>query len=101
MPVANISDHRTNKVCADVMAIIEDSWHDNTCDNATQFNYPPWEKEVSGLSIARTTIADVIAYVNQTYEHDITLYLHDLGTVGFDDYQTIEKKDGHYNLVSK
>lgn len=63
MPICNIVDHRSNKFQTEVMAIYEDSWHDNSIDGATKFK--PTDDNVMYLGIEKTTVEYAIQYVNQ------------------------------------
>lgn len=99
MPIANIIHARTNPFNNEIMAILEDSWHDNVVKDSTKFKHGLLEIEYMGIKY--TTIPDVIAFVNQEYSHAITLYMYDIDTYNCIDYETIEKKDNIYYLVKK
>ncbi len=93
MPICNIVDRRKNCYNINIVAVIEDSWHDNTCLDATQFS--DTNDIVDYLCIKNTTIENVIKYVAQEWPNQsITLFLYDIDTNHIVDYETIIVNDG-------
>lgn len=87
MPVANIVDHRTNSYNVNVMAIFEDSYHDNVVKDATQFEVID---DIMYLGIKETTIEKAIMYATTYIKSRVTLYLYNVGEENYSDYDTIE-----------
>ena len=100
MPICNIIDGRKNHYDVNVMAIIEDSWHDNVCPNATQF--PTSDDIVDYLGIRNTTIENVIKYATQEWPmHPLTLFLYDSNSNNHVSYETIVADDNKLYLLEK
>lgn len=79
MPIANIIDKRSNSYNVNVSVAYEPSWHDNTCQNATQFDEPDsvdFDIEI----IANTTVGEAIAHATKWPEL-VTLYIYDIGAL--------------------
>ena len=100
MPICNIIDRRTNKYDVNVMAIYEDSWHDNSCPNSTRFK--DTGDGVSYLGIGETTVDHAIQYARQRWPTQaLTLFLYDLGVNNYVDHKTIKLEDNLYKLEPK
>lgn len=97
MPVSNIIDRRTNIYNVEVMVIFEDSWHDNDIEGGTKFEQID---KVDYIGIELTTIETAIKYAAQEWpNHYVTLYLYDVGTENYIDYNTIVIKNGIFTAV--
>lgn len=102
MPIVNIVDERRNKYDVNVMAILEDAWHDNCIDGATYHNSDVGD-EISYIGIQKTTIENIIKLANEKWGNiQLTLFLYDVGENNYFDYVTITKADdGSLSLVEK
>lgn len=87
MPVSNIVDKRTNKYDVNCMIVLENSWHDNSIEGATQFDES--EEDITCIYIKQTTVQRAIACVNLHYKIHITVFLYDVHDDEHFDYQTI------------
>ena len=100
MPV-HIEDNRSGNPTTDnVMAIFEDSWHDNAPGRAD--NFDDSEEVVLYMGIRNTTVDMAVKYANQTWpSNDVTLYIYDIGDNNYADYDSIVIRDGKCYLTPK
>ena len=89
MPIANIIDNRTNRYNAEVSVVFEDSSHDNGITGSSIYRDAEMQDDsVDYFCIARTTISAAIIYATK-WNHDITMYLYDIGSNPPCDIETI------------
>ena len=91
MPITNIVDKRTNKYNVDVMAIFEDSWHNDSSENTLQFNIT--NNGIEYIGIRKTTITRAIKYAEQHISSDVTLFIYDVGVENYVDYDYIDENN--------
>jgi len=95
MPISNIVDHRKNKYDVNCTVIFEESWHDNSVKDATQFDDSI--EEILYLSIRETTVQKAIKYINKNFKVDVTMFLYD---TGFDHHHRYLTIDDNLELVT-
>ena len=77
MSLGNIVDRRKNNYTVEVDVVFEPSWHDNSCEGATEFLQQ--EEDWSIDSINDTTVEDAIIHCDQ-WDLPVTVYLYDKGS---------------------
>ena len=93
MPICNIIDRRSNNYNSNIMAIFEDSWHDNGAKDGTHFEV---DDQIIYLGIKSTNVENAIKYANQEFTSSVTLFLYDVGANNVSDYDTIELINNKY-----
>jgi len=68
------------------MIVFEDSCHDNCVIGSSQF--PHHDKDVDYLGFKETSIEEGLKFGSKI-QNDITMYIYDLGTDNYSDYQSI------------
>lgn len=90
MPVCNIVDNRSNTFMVDVSVVFENSWQDNVIDGSTKFE----ESDYLCLYVRNTTIDIAIRYAAQKWKQPVTLYLYDVNSDVYYDFDTIREING-------
>ena len=77
-----------------IMAIYENSWHDNSVDGSTKFPYiEPVEDPCLYFGVETVSIKDAIEYGNHEWDVDVTLYLYDIGSGNYSDMLTLARNE--------
>jgi hypothetical protein len=98
MPISNIVDKRSNIFNVNIMAVFEDSWHYNCVENATQFDDSI--DNITYIGIKQTTIEKAIKYASINWINPVTLYIYDIGTNNYCDYDHIDDDGQIVKLVN-
>lgn len=76
MSLGNIIDRREKQYNVEVDVVFEPSWHDNSCEDATDFTQ--MEDTFNVDNIDNTTIEDAVKHCEK-WDLPVTIYLYDKG----------------------
>lgn len=79
MMLANIIDRRSNPYSVKCDAVLEPSWHDNSCKGADQFEQIEVSVHETCVGMSDTSVFEAIAAAGMR-GWPVTVYLYDLGS---------------------